>query len=98
MALLANQPELRKRLQGQVVYTARGCSQCDMSGYSGRTAVFEITQLDAQLISYLDKSDISGFNQEIKRRMLGKDLFSNALKLVESGETTLHEALKILNE
>jgi len=98
VALLANQPELRKRLQGQVVYTARGCSQCDMSGYSGRTAVFEITQLDAQLISYLDKSDISGFNQEIKRRMLGKDLFSNALKLVESGETTLHEALKILNE
>lgn len=98
VALLVNQPELRQRLQGQVVYTARGCSQCDMSGYSGRTAVFEIMQLDAPLIGYLDKSDIAGFNQEIKRRILGKDLFSNALKCVEAGETTLYEALKILND
>ena len=30
------------------------------------------------LVSYLDRSDISGFNVEIRRKMLGKDL-SNAL-------------------
>jgi len=72
--------------------------QCDMTGYVGRLAVFEISQLDSELIEFLDKGDLAGFNKEIKRRMIGNDLFSNALLKVEAGETSLPEALRIIHE
>ena len=98
VALLSDLPELRKSLIGKTAYKAVGCSQCENTGYVGRTAVFEIAKLDTKLTSYLDRSDISGFNTEIRRRMLGKDLLSNAIQKASSGETSLSEALQIINE
>ncbi len=98
LALLSDYPELRKSLIGQIAYKAPGCNQCENTGYIGRTAVFEIAKLDSKLTRMLDKSDISGFNTEIRRRMLGKDLFSNALVKVKAGETSLADALNIINE
>ena len=98
LALLSDYPELRKSLIGQTAYKGIGCNQCENTGYIGRTAVFEIAKLDSKLTSMLDKSDISGFNTEIRRRMLGKDLFSNALVKVKAGETSLADALNIINE
>ncbi|MBT4884687.1 MAG: type II/IV secretion system protein [Legionellales bacterium] len=98
VALLSSQPELRKKLVGQVFHQPKGCMQCDMTGYVGRLAVFEISQLDSELIEFLDKGDLAGFNKEIKRRMIGNDLFSNALLKVEAGETSLPEALRIIHE
>ena len=43
--------------------------------------------------AYLDKSDIAGL---IRNGVLLRDLF--CVKCVEAGETTLYEALKILND
>ncbi|MEE3003453.1 MAG: GspE/PulE family protein, partial [Pseudomonadota bacterium] len=98
LAIISDFPELKKKLLGKKAYKKSGCSQCDMTGYLGRLAVFEIIKLDSKLVSYLDRSDISGFNVEIRRKMLGKDLLSNALGKVDNGETSLEEALKVLSE
>ncbi|MEO5989918.1 MAG: ATPase, T2SS/T4P/T4SS family [Candidatus Eisenbacteria bacterium] len=64
-------------LKGRVVARGRGCMACKQTGYSGRTAVFEVLELDR----HVRRLVLDGANEDqIKRH------------LVESGFMTLRKA------
>lgn len=73
-----------------------GCSECNQTGYQGRTAVFEIILIDNKLQELIaDKAnmdDLKKYAKEKKMRMLREEV----LDLINTGVTTVEEGIRIL--
>ena len=77
------------------VFRATGCTRCRETGYRGRLAVFEIIRINAQLREMIQSGDTT----EAMKRAAVEDgmmlLGHSAAAKVESGETSLEEALSL---
>ncbi len=75
------------------IYSGKGCSQCNNTGYKGRVAIYEVLDFTSNLKELV----LSGANAIELRRAAVKDgmrtLRSAALQKVAEGKTTLEEAL-----
>ena len=82
---------------GRTFYRGRGCNRCFNTGYRGRTAVFEILVINAdvrrgiadgvpysQLRALIDQSDF-------------EPMIVDCIRLVENGTTTVDEAFRTIN-
>ena len=72
-----------------------GCEKC-RNGFSGRTAVFELLEIDEE-IKRLISSGVS--TVEIKKHLRDRNwrnLWINGLRKVERGETSLEELLRVI--
>ena len=84
----------------RVFYRGKGCPECFDTGYKGRTAVFEIVPLPIQIRRMI----ASGKGRESMEEFLqrpGSDFVSlrdNALRLVQTGETTSSEVIRVVYE
>ena len=76
----------------------RGCQFCHLSGYSGRTGVYEMLEMDAALIAAVNREDTTEFSQLAVRHMAGKSMRHHAGQLVLAGRTTLAEAIRVSSE
>ncbi len=99
-------PELRQQLQldrlgyreGQYVYEATGCDQCNRSGYSGRTIILEflpMTDTIRQLI--LSKADGSALEKAAIEDGM-QTMRGYGLKKALQGITTIEEVLRVTQE
>ncbi len=76
-------------------YHGKGCESCGFTGYSGRTAIFEILLVDddvKQLITQKAQAN------EIKKKAVEKGmktLWDDGLDKVEKGITTLEEIMRV---
>ena len=80
------------------VFRATGCSRCRETGYRGRLAVFEIIRINAQLREMIQAGDTI---EAMKRAASAEGmtlLSQSAAAKVESGETSLEEALSLCAE
>jgi type II secretory ATPase GspE/PulE/Tfp pilus assembly ATPase PilB-like protein len=79
-----------------VFYRGKGCPQCDMTGYMGRTLITEILRIDdvvAQKISEgATKLEIARVAQE---RGLYRPMIEDGIRKVLAGVTTLEEILRV---
>lgn len=78
-------------------YRGRGCNKCNHTGYKGRTAVYEIVIVNAEIRNLIMEHASS---QRIKEEALKngfKDMKANAMELVREGRTTLAEMRKVIN-
>ncbi len=77
-------------------YKAVGCKHCNNTGYSGRTAVFEIVLIDSQLERMISESatmdELRNYSKEKDIRLLRDEV----LDLIETGVTSFEEAVRIL--
>lgn len=77
-------------------YIGKGCKHCNNTGYSGRTAVFEIILIDSaleQLIAEGAKMDqLKEYAKSKKMRMLADEV----IDLIKEGTTTVEEGIRIL--
>ncbi len=77
------------------LYRGKGCKECNHTGYSGHTGLYEILIPDMEMKDlFARKMDF----KEFKERLMGKDfvtLREKALCYALSGVTTLEEALKV---
>ncbi|MEQ8192221.1 MAG: ATPase, T2SS/T4P/T4SS family [Candidatus Eremiobacterota bacterium] len=77
------------------LYRGKGCKECNHTGYSGHTGLYEILTPDMEMKDlFARKLDF----KEFKERLMGKDfvtLREKALRYALSGVTTLEEALKV---
>jgi len=82
-------------LQGRKLVRGHGCSQCGLSGYSGRKGLFEIfTVNDAIQHMIFDKLPVSEMRQHA--RELGmRTLREDGIRKVGAGVTTLDEVLRV---
>lgn len=70
----------------------KGCPLCNHTGYSGRTAVFEILEMSDQIRSYLSAERHSPEELEAMLKSLGMNfLVDSARELVLQGTTSIEE-------
>ncbi|HLK70742.1 MAG TPA: GspE/PulE family protein, partial [Steroidobacteraceae bacterium] len=70
-----------------------GCAYCNLSGYRGRIAVYELLELDAGLADAIRRQDISAFAQLARAKADYRPLTQAALDLAVEGRTTLAEVI-----
>ncbi len=77
-------------------HRGKGCKHCNNTGYSGRTAVFEIILIDAGLEQLISKGaemdDLKDYARSKKMRMLSDEV----IDLIKEGTTTIEEGVRIL--
>jgi len=72
-----------------------GCSYCNLSGYRGRVAVYELLELDRGLTDYIRRNDSIGFAAAARVRPGFISLTQSAIQLATQGITTLSEAIGV---
>ena len=75
-----------------------GCAECNQTGYSGRTGVYEFIEMTQELIEAMNHGDPATFTQAARRQMKGQTLARDALRLVLAGRTTIEDAMRISNQ
>jgi MSHA biogenesis protein MshE len=73
----------------------RGCTQCNGTGYLGRTGVYEMLEMTTPLVRAANKADPSEFLAAASKQIEGETLVDHAIDLVCAGRTTLEEAMRI---
>jgi type IV pilus assembly protein PilB len=83
-------------IKKNIFYKGKGCSECDNTGYKGRTVVCEMLKLDDEIRQMVIEgaSEIDIREKAIKKGM--KTLKEAALEKASAGITTIEEALKII--
>ena len=72
-----------------------GCPNCNESGYSGRIGVFELLEMNDEMIHALSKGDTNGFTAAAKRSKNYHSSSQCALAYARRGYTTIQEVFKI---
>lgn len=76
----------------------KGCNYCNHTGYKGRSGVFELLELNKEMMNALRDHDPSRFSVEVDKVLQGKLLIDHAIELVSEGITTLAEAIRVAGE
>ncbi len=88
-----------KALGGKVLqYKGKGCEQCDHSGYSGRTGIFEALIMSDKIgqltLGHRPSSDIEA--QAVAEGMV--TLVQDGFLKVLDGKTTIEEVMRVAEE
>ena len=73
--------------------TGAGCTYCNLSGYRGRAAIYELIELDRSLGDCIRKGDTQSFADTARRQVGYVSLTSSAIALAAAGKTTIAEAI-----
>jgi MSHA biogenesis protein MshE len=85
-------------LAGAQLRKGLGCGECNHTGYSGRTGVYEFIEMTQELIEAMNHGDPAAFTTAARRQMKGNTLARDALRLVAAGRTTVGDAMRISNQ
>ncbi|WP_036303081.1 GspE/PulE family protein [Methylotenera sp. L2L1] len=89
---LGNDTERHQYAQG------KGCSLCNGTGYQGRLGVYELLEMNNELIDAASHHDPNHFIKLGRQTMAGKTLRKSAIDLVITKRTTVAEAMRISNQ
>jgi MSHA biogenesis protein MshE len=87
--------ELGDQVDAQRTRRGRGCSNCNDTGYSGRTGIYEFIEMTQELVEAMNHGDPSAFTATARRQMAGRTLRRDALRLVLEGRTAVEEAMRV---
>jgi len=76
----------------------KGCSLCNGTGYQGRLGVYELLEMNNELIDAASHHDPNHFIKLGRQIMAGKTLRKSAIDLVLAKRTTVAEAMRISNQ
>ncbi len=82
-------PERQKFMAGA------GCTYCNLSGYRGRVAVYEILEIDRTLADAVRRGDLEGFARAARSSEGYVPLAQGAIDFALSGVTSLAEAMAV---
>lgn len=87
---------LGKNLADEVhIYKAKGCHQCNETGYSGRLGVYEIMPVDHDIRMIINRRGSADDIREVALKNGLKTIRANSIRLVLNGTTTIDEMLRI---
>lgn len=72
-----------------------GCTYCNLTGYRGRTAIYELLEIDRPLADAIRRGDAMEFAEIVRRRADFVTLAQAALALVAEGVTSVAEAMGV---
>jgi MSHA biogenesis protein MshE len=72
-----------------------GCNQCSGTGYTGRTGVYELLEMNQRLVRAANRNDPEEFAEAARLQMGGNSLGRQAARLALLGRTTIEEAMNV---
>ncbi len=78
-------------------YHATGCSECNYTGYNGRTGIYELIEVDHTLSNMIHNS-ASEQELEAAARQKTPSIRDDGFRRVLSGETTIEEVLRVTRQ
>ncbi len=79
-------------------YKGEGCSECNGSGYKGRTGIYELFIVDERLRELIVKRESLSTIREAARKTGMKTLRENGVNKIIEGTTTIEEVLRETKE
>jgi MSHA biogenesis protein MshE len=76
----------------------KGCTQCNGTGYLGRTGVYEMLEMTRPVVEAANQADPAVFIGVARKQMEGETLRDHAVQLVADGRTTVEEAMRISSQ
>ncbi|MEZ8369109.1 GspE/PulE family protein [Vibrio splendidus] len=73
----------------------RGCQNCNLTGYRGRIGVFEMLELEQDMMDALRANDAVSFAQTARRSKNYKPLLASAMELALQGVVSLDEIMHL---
>ncbi len=90
--------EIGAKVDDHRYFKGKGCSNCNGTGYLGRTGVYEMLEMTKAVVEAANQDDPAKFLEVATREMQGNTLRAHAAQLVVEGKTTVDEALRISNQ
>jgi general secretion pathway protein E len=79
---------------GGELYRARGCEHCNMTGYRGRTGIYEFIEIDDDLRAAIHEGMGEQTLLDIARRT-SPGIHQDGRRRILNGETSLEEVLRV---
>ncbi|MEK9713142.1 MAG: MSHA biogenesis protein MshE, partial [Thalassolituus sp.] len=73
----------------------RGCHHCHNTGYQGRVGIYELLELNSEMISALRQSNTQGFADAAASSQYFRPLALSALDFATDGVTSLDEVFRV---
>ncbi|ASU21358.1 MSHA biogenesis protein MshE [Vibrio qinghaiensis] len=73
----------------------RGCQHCNLTGYRGRIGVFEMLELEHEMMDALRANDAVSFAQAARQSKQYKPLLASAMELALQGVVSLDEVMSL---
>ncbi|HBC3495989.1 TPA: type II/IV secretion system protein [Vibrio parahaemolyticus] len=80
---------------GVTFHKGAGCQNCNLTGYRGRIGVFEMLELEHEMMDKLRANDAVGFAQVARRSENYKPLLASAMELALQGAVSLDEVMTL---
>ncbi|MDA0384926.1 GspE/PulE family protein [Vibrio owensii] len=80
---------------GTTFHKGAGCQNCNLTGYRGRVGVFEMLELEHEMMDKLRANDAVGFAQAARRSENYKPLLASAMELALQGTVSLDEVMTL---
>ncbi|EHY9860810.1 TPA: GspE/PulE family protein [Vibrio parahaemolyticus] len=80
---------------GVTFHKGAGCQNCNLTGYRGRIGVFEMLELEHEMMDKLRANDAVGFAQAARRSESYKPLLASAMELALQGAVSLDEVMTL---
>ncbi len=90
--------ELGEEIDKHRYVHGKGCSLCNGTGFQGRVGVYELLEMNNELIEAANHHDPNHFIKLGRQHMSGKTLRKSAVDLVIAQRTTIAEAMRISNQ
>ena len=90
--------ELGEAVDSYKYLRGSGCSQCNATGYLGRTGVYELLEMTRPVAEAASSGDPAQFIQAARTQMQGQTLRHHAATLAAQGRTTVDEAMKVASQ
>ncbi|MFH1546941.1 MAG: GspE/PulE family protein [bacterium] len=78
------------------LYEGKGCPACSNTGYSGRTAIFELIQMTPEVQELILASSSSQNIWKLASKQGARSLFDNGMEKVKAGLTSIGEVLRVV--
>jgi general secretion pathway protein E len=93
-------PEVRQRLgiDSQILYRPGGCTECNGSGFRGRTMIVELMRMsDALRPLVLRHAEVRDLQAEAVRGGM-QTMYSHGMRKVLAGITTIEEVIRVIRD
>lgn len=72
-----------------------GCARCNGTGYAGRTAVYEMLEMQHDLVDAINRGALVDFMRAARDQVGRETLVHHAIALARAGRTTLEETMRV---
>jgi len=84
--------------RGQILYAPVGCAQCSQTGYSGRTGIYELLEITAELASLIHDNQPENLIRDTALNHGLRLLRNDGLRLLADGKTSPEELLRVTRD